>query len=148
MITFCNVLVIVLFLFKCLDKADRAHSVSQSCLSLCNHMDCGPPGFSVHGIFQMRSTGVHCHFLLQRIFPTQGSNLYVLHPLYWWADSLPLSHLHVGLLAKLLQSCLDSLQPYGPAWLLRPWDFPGKTTGVVARPSSRGSSGKLKIYHR
>ena len=29
-----------------------------------------------------------CHFLLQRIFPTQGSNLCLLH---WQADSLPLA---------------------------------------------------------
>ena len=26
----------------------------ESCLTLCNPMDCGPPGFSVHGIFQAR----------------------------------------------------------------------------------------------
>ena len=31
-----------------------------------------------------------CHFLLQGIFPTQGSNLRLL---LWWADSLLLSHL-------------------------------------------------------
>ena len=31
-----------------------------------------------------------CHFLLQGIFPTQGSNLRLLH---WQANSLPLSHL-------------------------------------------------------
>ena len=29
-------------------------SVSQSCLTLCNPMDCSPPGSSVHGIFQAR----------------------------------------------------------------------------------------------
>ena len=34
-----------------------------------------------------------CHFLLQDIFPTQGSNLGVLCPLQRQADSLPLSHL-------------------------------------------------------
>ena len=28
--------------------------VAQSCPTLCNHMDCGPPGSSVHGIFQAR----------------------------------------------------------------------------------------------
>ena len=28
--------------------------VTQSCLTLCNPMDCGPPGFSVHGILQAR----------------------------------------------------------------------------------------------
>ena len=31
-----------------------------------------------------------CHCLLQGIFPTQGSNPYLLH---WRADSLPLNHL-------------------------------------------------------
>ena len=28
--------------------------VAQSCLTLCNPMDCSPPGFSVHGILQAR----------------------------------------------------------------------------------------------
>ena len=28
--------------------------VAQSCPTLCNPMDCSPPGFSVHGIFQAR----------------------------------------------------------------------------------------------
>ena len=30
------------------------------------------PGFSVHGIFPGKNSGVGCHFLLQVIFPTQG----------------------------------------------------------------------------
>ena len=29
-------------------------SVAQSCLTLCNSMDCSPPGSSVHGILQAR----------------------------------------------------------------------------------------------
>ena len=37
-----------------------------------------------------KNTGVDCHFLLQGIVPTQGSNLHLLH---WQADSLPLSPL-------------------------------------------------------
>ena len=28
--------------------------VAQSCLTLCNLMDCNPPGSSVHGILQAR----------------------------------------------------------------------------------------------
>ena len=32
------------------------------------------PGSSVHGIFPGKNTGVGCHFLLQGIFLTQGSN--------------------------------------------------------------------------
>ena len=31
----------------------------------------------------------NCHFLLQGVFPTQGSNLNLLH---WQVDSLPLCH--------------------------------------------------------
>ena len=34
-----------------------------------------------------------CHALLQGIFPTQGSNLRLLHLLHWQAGSLPLSPL-------------------------------------------------------
>ena len=36
-------------------------------------MDCSPPGSSAHGISQARILS-GCHFLLQGIFPTQGSN--------------------------------------------------------------------------
>ena len=32
-------------------------SVTQSCLALHGFMDCSPPGFSVHGIFQARNMG-------------------------------------------------------------------------------------------
>ena len=43
------------------------------------HVDWGPPGSSVHGIFQARIlAGVGCHFLHQGIFLTQGSNLLLL----------------------------------------------------------------------
>ena len=49
--------------------------VSQSCPTLCDPTDCSLPGFSVHGIFPGKSTGVGCHFLLQVIFPTQRLNL-------------------------------------------------------------------------
>ena len=40
--------------------------------------------------FPGKNIGVGCHFFLQGIFLTQGSNLYLLH---WKVDSLPLSHL-------------------------------------------------------
>ena len=32
-----------------------------------------------------------CHALLQEIFPTQESNLHLLHLLHWQASSLPLA---------------------------------------------------------
>ena len=46
----------------------------QSCLTLCNPMDCSPPDSSVHGDSPGKNTGVGFHVLLQGIFPTQGSN--------------------------------------------------------------------------
>ena len=49
-------------------------SVSQSCSTLCDPMDCSPPGSSVHGDSPGKNTEVGCHALLQGIFPTQGSN--------------------------------------------------------------------------
>ena len=60
---------------------DSESEVTQSCLTLCDPMDCSLPGSSVHGIFQaiVNSIGVDCHFLLQGIFPTQGSNPGHLH---------------------------------------------------------------------
>ena len=51
--------------------------VVQSSPTLCDPMDCSPPGSSVPRIFQ--NTGVGCHFLLQGSFLTQGSNLGLLH---------------------------------------------------------------------
>ena len=48
--------------------------VAQSCLTLCDPIDCSLPGSSVHGILPGNSTEVGCHFLLQGIFLTQGSN--------------------------------------------------------------------------
>ena len=64
--------------------------VTQSRLTLCDPMDCSPssrllcpwdsPG---------KSTGVDCHFLLQGIFLTQGSNVGLQH---WRQILYSLSH--------------------------------------------------------
>ena len=44
-------------------------------LTLCDPMDCSPHGSFVHWILQAKILdGVSCHFLLQRIFLTQGWN--------------------------------------------------------------------------
>ena len=53
--------------------------VSQSCPSLCDPMDCSPPGSSVHRDSPGKNTGVDCHALLQGIFPTQGLDPGLLH---------------------------------------------------------------------
>ena len=44
------------------------------CPTLCNPVD-----YTVHGILQARITGVGSLFLLQGIFPTQGSNPVLPH---------------------------------------------------------------------
>ena len=67
----------------------RHAKLLQLCLTLCDPMDCSPPGSSVHGILQARILEV-CHFLLQGISMTQGSNPNLLCLLHWQADSLPL----------------------------------------------------------
>ena len=43
---------------------------AQSCPTLCDFMDCSPPGSSAHGTSQ--NTGVGCHFLLQGVLLTQA----------------------------------------------------------------------------
>jgi len=48
--------------------------VAQLCLTLCDPMDCSPPGSFVDGDSPGKNTGVGYHALLQGIFPTQGSN--------------------------------------------------------------------------
>ena len=83
--------------------------------------------FETHGLWPARllrpwdspgkSTRVGCHFLLQGIFPSHGSNPCLLH---WQADSLPLSH--QGRPQKLAKTtfkiCLAvflKTKPYNPA---------------------------------
>ena len=59
------------------------------------------------------NTGVGCHFLLQGIFPTQGSNPCLWCLLHWQTNSLPLSHLgspihhdQVGVIS-VMQNCFN-----------------------------------------
>ena len=57
----------------------------QSCLILCDPVDCSLPGSSDHGVSPGKNTGVGCCALLQGIFPTEGPNLHLLHLLHWQA---------------------------------------------------------------
>ena len=65
-------------------------SIAQSRLTLCNSMDCSPPG-SYPCSFSGRNTGVDAISLLQWIFPTQELNLRLWCLLHWQAVSLPLA---------------------------------------------------------
>ena len=62
---------------------------AQSYLTLCDPMDCSPPGSSVHGVFQARIwNGLPCP--PPGDLPNPGSNLHLLCFLHWQTDSLPL----------------------------------------------------------
>ena len=93
-------------------SAAAAAKLLQLCLTLCDPIDCSPPGSPIPGILQARTlewvyeginaqscptlcdsvdyspsgssvTGVVCHFLLQGIFLTQGLNPGLLRLLHW-----------------------------------------------------------------
>ena len=51
---------------------------AQSCLTFYDPVDCSPLG-SCPWDSPGRNTGVGCHFFLQGVFLTQGSNLHLLH---------------------------------------------------------------------
>ena len=63
----------------------------QSCLTLCNYMDCSPTRLLCPWDSLGNNTGVGCHFLFQGIFPTQGLNPHHLCFLNWHTGSLPLA---------------------------------------------------------
>ena len=75
----------------------------QSCPTLGDAMDWDPPGSSGPWNSVGKNTGVGCHFLLQGIFPTQGSSLGLPHCrqiIYRLttreASTQMCAHLHVG----------------------------------------------------
>jgi len=53
---------------------------AQSCLTLCNRVDCSLSGSSVQEDSPGTNIGMGCHSLLQGIFPTQESNPGLPHP--------------------------------------------------------------------
>ena len=63
----------------------------QSCPTLCDPMDCSPPGSSVHGILQARILEGVARPSSRGSSPTQGSNLCLLCLLHWQAGSLLLA---------------------------------------------------------
>ena len=65
-------------------------SVTQLCQTLCNtcSVTCQAP---LPWDFPAKNTGMGCHFLLQGIFWTQGSNQGLLSLRHWQTGSLPLS---------------------------------------------------------
>ena len=68
------------FLLQCM-KVESESEVAQSCLTLCNPMDCSLPGSSIHGIFW--ATGVGCCMFTLWHFNIKAKKSIKLHRLSW-----------------------------------------------------------------
>ena len=89
-------------------SAFQFSSVTQSCLTLCDPMDCSTPAFPVH----------HHSWSLPKLMSIESV--------------MPSSHLIAAVAAAAKRFSHVRLRPHGlqPTRLLRPWDFPGTSTGV------------------
>ena len=95
---------------------------AQSCPTFCDFMDLLCPWG-----YPAKNTGVGCHFLLQGIFSTQGSNPCLLPLLRWQAESLPLSQLgsrhpkHMSLFFYILEWGVGRVEGGQLQWLMAWW---------------------------
>ena len=107
---------------KCIKRCMKMCSDAQPCPTLCNPMDCSPPGSSVHGISQAK--------ILEGVaFPSPG---YLPDPVIepecaespvWQVGSLPLSHLR--------SRCVKVHSSTGNAGCLRRLGFPETFAFVI-----------------
>ena len=90
-------------------------------LTLCEPLDCSPPGSSIHGISHARILEWVAISSSRGIFLTQGSNSHILCVLHWQAGSLPLAPPGkpdlAGLFLKLDNSLMNrEAQKSRPSW--------------------------------
>ena len=80
-----------------------------------------------------KNPGVGCHFLLHGIFPIQGPNPCLLHPLQQILTTMPLEKLCINNMCAFSVASVmsDSLQPHGlqPTRFLCLWNSPSKNAG-------------------
>ena len=108
----------------------------QSCSTLCDPMDCSPPGSSVYGDSPGKVTGVGCHALLQGIFPTQGSNQHLFCPLYWQMGSLPLAPPRKPIYICVCVCIYVCIHIYTLSWVSLPSPIPPSRSKQSARLGS------------
>ena len=110
--------------------------VAQSCLALCDSMDCSLPGSSVCGDSLGKNTGLGCHTLLQRTFPTLGSNQGLPHCRQILYHLIHQGRPAVNILVYNFALCvyvLSLVQLFVTPWTIAclcPWNFLGKKIGV------------------
>ena len=112
--------------------------VAQSCLTLCDPVDCSPWGFSVHGIFQARILEWVAISSSRGIFLNQGLKLHLLCLLILYLLSR---------LAKSLQSCPALCDPIdgSPPGSLVPGILQARTLEWVAISFSNAWKWKVKV---
>ena len=86
-------------------------SLTQSCLGLCDPLDCRPPRSSPWDS-PGKNTAASCHFLLQGICPTQGSNPHLLCLLHCRQSLYSLSRR--GSPSHYRDDCYYRFESYGP----------------------------------
>ena len=82
---------------------------TQSCLTLCDPMDCSPPGPSAHGISRARILEWAAISSSRRIFPPQVLSPCLLHLQHWQVDSLPLESPVCVLVTQLCLTLCDPM---------------------------------------
>ena len=102
-------------------------ALTQSCLTLCDHMDCSLPGSSVHGIFQARKLDrVAISYSRGSSRPRDQIPISCIAGRFFTTTPAGKPNVSEGFLGcTCMLSCSvvsDSLQPHGlqPARLLRP----------------------------
>ena len=85
-------------------------------------------GSFVHGVSPSKNTRMGCHALLQRIFPTQGSNPSLFCLLHWQVGALPLECCAVLSHSVMSDSATPWTAVHQPP--LVHGDSPGKNIGV------------------
>ena len=108
--------------------------------TLCDSRDRSQPGSSVPGDSPAKNTGVGCHALLQRIFPTRGLNPHLLTPA-WQGVLYHESHLRCVLClvagsGLTLRDPMDCSPPGSSVHGI----LQGRVLEWVSMPSSSGSS--------
>ena len=125
--------------------------VAQSCLTLCDSMDCSPPGFSTHGVFQARilegvaislSRGSSPHRDWTQVFHIEGRHFTLWATREWECHSIA-----AAAAAKSLQSCLTLCDPIdgSPSGSTVPGILQARTLEWVAISFSNAWKWKVKV---
>ena len=106
------------FLLQCM-KVKSEREVAQSCPTLRNHMDCSPPGASIHGTFQVRVLKwVAIAFSdicpLSSVSSVAQSCLTLFDPMNCSTPGLPIHHQPLEFTQTHVHRVSDAIQPSHP----------------------------------